>query len=363
MNDALPLRLYVNPAWHRGYIHSPLLNPWWGNPYVEATSFAKQMFDTYSFDTSLYTITDIITEADMVFPPYQYQWFLRHDMPLWRECVATAQQAGIPLLVDSAGDVEYSIDIPNTYVLSIGGYRFIPKRGHIVISPPVDDLLERCMNGELQIRKKREGKKPVVGFAGWTSLSPKQKLRTMIKELPIRLHSIFDRRYSTMTKGIFWRAKAIRILQASPKIEFNLKARASFSGSTRTAQGDLHTLRREFVDTILGSDYGLEVRGDPNTSNRLFEVCSLGRIPVVIDTERNFPWSDELNYRDFCLIVDYRDIKRLPDIIAEFHKNISPERFEQMQRNARDAYVRYFRIDALMRHIIRHIKAQPAKSA
>lgn len=357
------LTLYVNPAWRRGGIHISLLNPWWGNPYEEAFSFTKQMFDTYSFDTSLYTITDTIAEADMVLPPYKHQWFLRHDMPLWRECVDTAQRAGIPLLVDGAGDVEVPIGVPEAYVLRMGGYRFIPERGRIVIPPLVDDLLERCMHGELQIRKKGEGEKPVVGFAGWAALSPKQKLRTIIKELPIRLRGVLDRRYNTMTKGVFWRAKAIRILQASPKVEFNLKARTSFSGSTRTAQGDLHTLRREFVDTILASDYGLEVRGDPNTSARLFEICSLGRIPVVIDTERNYPWSDVLDYRDFCLMVDYRDIKRLPDIVAEFHKNISPERFEQMQRKARDAFVHYFRMDALMRHIIRQIETQRAQSA
>lgn len=357
MTPASRLTLYVNPAWRRAGIHTPLLIPWWGNPYEGAFSFTKEMFDAYSFDTSLYTITDTIAEADMVLPPYKHQWFLRYDMPLWRECVDAAQRAGIPLLVDAMTDVDYPIDASNAYVLRIGGYRFIPERGRIIVPPLVDDLLERCMNGELQIRKKQEEKKPIVGFAGWAALSAKQKLRAMIKELPMRLRGVFDRRYQTMTKGVFWRAKAIRILQASSEVTFNLKARASFSGSTKTAQGDLHTLRMEFVDNILASDYGLEVRGDPNTSARLFEVCSLGRIPVIIDTERNFPFSGKVDYSSFALIVDFRDINKLPERIAEFHKTISSERFEQMQRNARDAFVNYFRIDALMRHIIEELRA------
>jgi len=355
------LTLYVDPVWRRGGIHSPLLNSWWGNPYEEAVSLTKQMFDTYSFDRSLYSITDNIAEADMVLPPYKHQWLLRHDVPLWRECVDTAQQAGLPLLVDGTGDVEYPIDASNAYVLRIGGYRFIPERGRIVIPPLVDDLLERCMNGELQVREKRAEAKPIVGFVGWAALPLKQKLRTVAKELPIRLRGIFDQRYRTMTKGVFWRARAIHVLQASPKVELNLKARASFSGSTKTAMGDLHTLRKEFVDTLLASDYGLEVRGDPNTSARLFEICSLGRIPVVVDTERFFPFSDEIDYSSFALIVDFRDIERLPEKIAEFHEAISPERFKQMQRNARDAYIHYFRIDALMHHIIREIEAQKAE--
>jgi len=53
----------------------------------------------------------------------------------------------------------------------------------------------------------------------------------------------------------------------------------------------------------------------------------------------------------FALVVDFRDVRRLPERIAEFHKNISPKRFEEMQRNARDAFLSYFRNDAIMRHI------------
>ena len=120
----------------------------------------------------------------------------------------------------------------------------------------------------------------------------------------------------------------------------------------------MRKLQEEMVDTILQSDYALDVRGDANDSTRLFEILSLGRIPVIIDTERNFPFSDKVDYSSFALIVDFRDIHYLPERIAEFHKNISSERFEQMQRNARDAYINYFRIDALMRPISGELRAR-----
>lgn len=357
MKQISRLTLYVNPVWRRKGLHTPLLNPWWGN-LTDATSIlAKQMFASYSFDTDYYTITDELQAADMVLAPYRHNWLLQFDPGLLAECVHVARAANLPLLIDGSGDVEVPLAIENAYILRIGGYRFMSECGRIQVPPLADDLLERYRDGRLDLRKKGEGK-PVVGFAGWAKLSSVQFLRTVVKELPVRFHGIFDARYRAYTKGVLWRQKAIRILQNSSQILFNLRARNSFSASPKTAEGDMQTLREEMVDTILHSDYALDVRGDANNSTRLFEILSLGRIPVIVDTERNFPFSDKVDYSSFALIVDFRDIKKLPELIAEFHENISPEHFEQMQRNARNAYVNYFRIDVLMRMIIGELRTK-----
>jgi hypothetical protein len=357
MEPASRLTLYVNPAWRRTGLHTPLLNPWWGNLTDEASILAKQMFDTYAFDTGYYTITDDLQAADMVLAPYRHNWLLQFDKELLAECVRVARSSSLPLLIDGSGDLETPLAIENAYILRIGGYRFMSERESIQIPPLADDLLERYRDGQLDIRTKGEGK-PIVGFAGWTRISPKQYLRTVVKELPARVHGIFDVRYRACTKGVLWRQKAIRILRRSSQVVFNLRARDSFSASPKTAGGDMQTLREEMVDTILQSDYALDVRGDANNSTRLFEILSLGRIPVIVDTERIFPFSDKIDYSSFALIVDFRDINRLPERVAEFHKHISPERFERMQKNARDAYVNYFRIDALMRPIAEELRAK-----
>ena len=112
----------------------------------------------------------------------------------------------------------------------------------------------------------------------------------------------------------------------------------------------------EMVETILESDYALDVRGDANNSARLFEILSLGRIPVIIDTERNLSFSNKVDYASFALTIDFRDIGKLSQRIAEFHENISPFHFEEMQKNARQAFIHYFRIDAIMRHVVEEIR-------
>lgn len=351
------LRLYVNPAWRRKGIHSPLLNPWWGNPHTDASLFAKEMFDAHPFDVGCYEITDELGKAEMVFPPYRHQWLLRHDPGLLEECIREARASKLPILLDGMGDVEYPFNEPNAYILRIGGYRFIPEEGRILVPPPSDDLLERCRNGELLVRQKSEGA-PTVGFAGWASLTTAQHVRTTIKEIPWRLLGFFNDRYWAMSKGVLWRAKALRVLEASTRVRLNLRKRNSFSGSVKTAEKDMRALREELVETVLESDYALDVRGDANATTRLFEILSLGRIPVVLDTERNFPFNDAIDYRTFCVIVDFREIRRLPDIVAEFHSRVSPEEFVAMQQRAREAFVAYFRIDAQMKHIVRQLREE-----
>lgn len=357
MNSSRPLTLFVNPAWRRDWPHTALLSPWWGNPFGTSSFFTKQAFDTFALDTRQYSMTADIETADFVLAPYPYLWYARHDPDAFKKCHQVARKRGIPLLVDAASDIEEPITFDHVVKLRYGGYRFLPERGRIEIPLFTDDLLERCRGGKLSLRRKREGK-PVVGFAGWAALSPKQRLRAWMRELPTHLHAISDSRYRACTKGIFWREKAIHLLESSAQVTFNGYTRKSFSGTSKTAETDMQTLRQQMVDTILESDYALDVRGDANNSARLFEILSLGRIPVILDTERLFPFSDKIDYASFALIVDYQDIEQLPDIIAAFHKTVLPERFEEMQRSARRAYLEYFRIDAVMRPLVEELRAQ-----
>jgi len=357
MNTPRILHLYVDPAWRRAHtLHSPLLFPFWGNPTSEASLFAREMFDTYPMDTEWYTVTEHSNKADMVFPPYRHSWLLEHDEALLKECVRRARELDLPLLIDGAGDVEFPVGIENAYVLRIGGYRFLPEKNRIQVPAAADDLLERCAGGQLEIRAKREGERPVVCFAGWAELTITQTLRALAKELPTRLKAVVDSRYRTMRKGVFWRKQALNILARSDKVELRAIRRRTFSGSAKTASNDMRQLRQELVDLALQSDYGLDVRGDANESTRLYELLSLGRIPVILDTERNLPFREVVRYEDFSLVVDFRDIKHLPERIADFHRSLRPKKFEEMQRAARAAFVAHFRTDAHMRHIVHQLE-------
>lgn len=351
---SMPLTFFVDPAWRRPMQHIPLLYPFWGNVLESTTPFQRALFERYSFDTRYYALVDNPADAEVILLPYSHNNTLRNAPKLLAECAAVAEKYNKPLLIDGAGDIEHPVLLPNTLVLRYGGYRFIQRKNEIHIPLYADDLLEVYCKGTLQLRQKTDI--PSIGFSGWATLPLQSEIRTIAKELPVRLHALFDDRYQACKKGIFFRREAIQQLQHSKNVIPHIVSRASYSGHMHTASDAPDKLRREFVDNLLESDYCLDVRGDANASIRLFEILSLGRIPVIVDTERNFPFSDVLDYASFSYIVDFRDLARLPELLATFHAALSPEQFVLMQKNARAAYRDYFRVDALTQHLMQAIR-------
>ncbi|MFA6279104.1 MAG: exostosin family protein [Candidatus Paceibacterota bacterium] len=346
---------FVSTSWrNEKYKHIPLLYPFWGNCLdKERVPFQYAIFEQYGFDTEYYTITSNEREADIVLMPYTHNLVLRAMPQLFSECKEIALRIGKPLLIDGVGDIENPVPT-NVLVLRYGGYRFSRTQNEIIIPPYANDLLEVYCGGKVSLREWSET--PVVGFSGWASLTPMQEMRTIFKELPDRIRGIFMSRYRAKKKGVFFRRTALAILKRFSKVSLNVLARSSYSGHIDTASNKTETLRKEFVDNLLGSDYGLDIRGDANASTRLFEMLSLGRVPIIVDTERNLPLSHIVDYRSFSLIIDFRELPHLGEHIESFHCSLNPEEFKSMQLRAREAFRNYFRVDVFTRPLMEEIR-------
>lgn len=349
-----PLKLYANKKFtDTGLQHIPLLFPFWGEILKNKAPYDRKT-QQYGFDASCFKFVSSIKDAEYVLMPYDY-WHLRRKRPdLLDKIINEAQKYRKPLLIDASGDVFGKIDVPNSRILRINQYRFDLSQNEITVPVPCEDLLESFCDSKLVLRKKTDI--PRVGFVGWGKLSFRQRMRTLIKEFPQRFLSIFIRRYVVYRKGVFWREQAIKIFEKSKFVHSNFIIRSSYSGHTNTLAGDPEKNRREFVENILGSDYTLIVRGDANAATRFYETLALGRIPVVIDTECMFPLENKINYKEFCVFIDYTDIARAPEILAEFHKNISPEQFVAMQEKARYIFKNYLRYDAFSGHLVEMLR-------
>jgi hypothetical protein len=214
--------------------------------------------------------------------------------------------------------------------------------------------LETYFNGELQIREKKG--LPIIGFTGWADIPLKSRIKLFIKEIPVRALNLFNTKYGALKKGILFREEALKILKKSPAVQPNFIIRKFYSGHIKTIQGDFQTSRREFIDNIINSDYVLCVKGDGNFSTRFYEVLSMGRIPLFIDTETVLPLEDVINYKDFCVFVDFRNIDNIDKILADFHKNLTNEQFEEMQKKARSAFENYLRTDRFTKYLMEKLE-------
>lgn len=359
--EAERVLLYVPPHLLREkYLYSALLYPFWGIEKRTSMPFVETTFAQVGFDTRYYALTEDPARADYVLMPYSY-WFLKkHDPALIGAYVREARKHGKPILIDAVSDVMKKIDIEGSVILRYAYYRSRMRENDIVMPVYTADLLALYGEGRLSVRKKKE--RPRVGFAGWASLPFSRYPKTRLKDLPLFLLGLLTSKFDLYRKGVLLREKALKKLAASPAIDANFIFRSSFSANKKTAEKDPGALRKEFVENMLDSDYVLCVRGDANQSGRFFEALSLGRILVFVDTDMALPIPDIVRYEDFCVHVDYRDIDRIDEIVSDFHRNLSPERFEDMQRKARDAYERYLRLDSYTPFLMRTLKELAKKA-
>lgn len=346
-----PIKLYAPEKYRESKLdtHIGLLFPFWGVTTKESAPYVRAAFLQYQYSKNDFTLVQNIEDCDYVVVPYSYDRLKKTNPNKLAGIISEAQRAGKPLIIDGAGDIEHPIDVANSIILRVSQYRYSKKPNEITIPFPAEDLLETYASGELKLREKTE--RPVVGFTGWVSVSAKMRLKLWVKELPISLMELIDKKRGAEHKGILFRQKAIRALSRNPHVGTNFIRRASYSGNIKTIEGSVENNRREFVENLLNSDYALCVKGDANSSVRFYDALSLGRIPLFVDTACVLPLEDTINYRYFCIFVDWRDIDNIGDTLADFHKKVSDERFKDMQIKARNAYLNYFRLDSFSAHL------------
>jgi hypothetical protein len=208
-----------------------------------------------------------------------------------------------------------------------------------------EDFLEKYSNSELKIRTK--GSKPVIGFCGFASpLNVKmgrEKVVGMLK-LAANYMGVLQKFPDRISHS--YRARSIIGMRKSDKIipNFRLKSYFAFgpqglnTGETKESNDEF---RKKFVENIIESDYTLCIRGLGNNSIRFYETLCCGRIPIFVNTDSTLPFDTVIDWKKLCVWVEEKDIDRIADIVADFHRNISEEEFIDLQKKARKVWEDY----------------------
>ena len=315
--------------------HTEILFPNLGNGERE-NPFGEKIFA--SFTKPLVEIVEKPELADYLCIPHNYN-YIKNKSEYLASFEALAGSYSKKILIFFPGDSDAEVPLRNSIVFRNSQYKASQRPNEVVIPGYAAHLGEKY---GIHLRSKAE--KATTGFCGWATPS---SFRGWIAFILAHVKP------TPRTQGLYFRIKALNVLKKSRDIISHFIIRSSYSGSAKTLRVDPLEARKDYVENIQNSDFTLSPKGDGNFSIRFFETLSLGRIPLLIDTDCPLPLENEIAYDDFILRVSYKDIKNLPSIVANFYSSLSQEEFEGKQKKCLEAFEKYLKIDAFFAHVLR----------
>jgi len=302
----------------------PLLFPFWGKGERECIKpYDADRFDEWwKSGNQYFQLVNSIEACDMVVLPYEW----RQEYKAAIELAQTAGSFSKPFVLFFNSDSIEDIPIENAIIFRTSLYKSTQKENEYALPAWYGDLAKKFLRGGVETKNKSDV--PVIGYTGYIDYrNPWEYFKFITRYVR---HPGMDQ------SGPHIRGECVRNLSRSTLIKtcFHLRNGCQ-TGSSTLKQ------RQEFVQGILEADYSLVCRGGGNFSYRLYEVLSLGRIPLFIDTDCVLPYDHIIDWKKFCLWVDHKDVRKLDRIVANFHSSISNDEFKAMQNEARAVYEKW----------------------
>jgi hypothetical protein len=269
---------------------------------------------------------DQCDDADLVSYPHPY----RPKSAAANETAEIARRHGLPCVFFRNADRPRPTRLRYGIIFQESVFTSRRTSCEFVHPSVVDDLLH---GRQLQVRDKRA--KPTVGFRGFQGTG---RHREIIRWLIGGREAFY---------GSYLRKQALRHCVRSPLVDTRFELlRFGRIYENRDVLRDL------YIRNTLESDYVLAIRGAGNFSYRLYETLSLGRIPVVPDTDLTLPLDDIIDWPRHCVWIEPKDFRRIPERIREFHDSLSPDEFRQLQRDNRRLWETYLEPTAYWRRTL-----------
>lgn len=342
---------------------APILYPFWRDLYPAQLESWLNPYDRYmEIGDSLFEMA-CLEDADVAILPIDWR-SIRGDSwryPINKEAQSLAIQfaelvkrAKKPLIVffgSECSDEKLPIDALVTFRQSV--YHSIDQSDNRFVLPFFcEDFVEQVFDGQLPIRQKHE--KPVVGFCGFARpLSLKRKLQTPV------YHAVMLATQGRIGvypyKGEALRTSALNLLAQNSGLESNfiIRQNAIFFEASNPLQKK--AVRMEYVQNIATSDYIFCCRGSGNYSNRLYEVLSCGKIPIFLDTDCELPWDSLIDWKQYCVWIEEKDLPNIAEKVIEFHNRLSPQEFLDLQHSCRQLWQNWLSAEGFYRNVSHYL--------
>ena len=339
------------------------------NKNSEAHKNLWNMFQGIDGEASLdfLHITQDPRSADFYLVPHDYYLLKKtKNLTLLSPLIALAKSHNKKILIFAMADSDEYIDVPHSVIFRYSQYGYKKKKNEI-ITPPYTLLFKpqgleayrEKIWENLILREKKEI--PTVSFHGWADFPNWYRHLTYgarIGLANIKRYLLRDLHAGLHKPGIYFRRKAVQALSQSKHIQTDFLMRKSFfakSGFDGKISINPEVVEKTYIQSILNSDFVLAPKGSGNASLRFFETLSLGRFPVLIDTDYVLPLKDHIDYKKFLVTVDYTRIKDTERTILDFYNSVSSEEFKERQKMAREAF-KLLRPGVFLRIVLSELK-------
>lgn len=300
------------------------------------------VFDLYysksKFLTQLYSLTDDINNSDVIILPLEYTFMYKKHRNYVNQFLINAKKFEKPIWIYSGGDFGISLEDNQIYNFRLGGFKSKLNKRTIILPSFVTDPYIKNIKGKYEPLKKESV--PKLGFVGHAKGGYLKFIKEFVIYLNINLKRLFNIEfadYQSFYPSSIKRAKYLKYLQSSSVVLTNFIFRDKYRAGIREEQNKADTTK-EFFENIYENPYTFCMRGGGNFSVRFYEALAVGRIPVLLDTDCLLPLESDINWQKHCVIVNESKYRNLPNIISDFHNDLSDEKFLKLQKSNRELW-------------------------
>ncbi|WP_221258873.1 exostosin domain-containing protein [Flavobacterium okayamense] len=290
---------------------------------------------------NFYHVTDSVEDADFIALPLsvEYLWQTQQK-EYYQRFLDVAKKNHKKLLVFTSGDAGKTIHDESVITIRLGGFKNKLAKNTFIMSPFFEDPIEKYNLNFYTIDK---NEKPSIGFVGHSAAGFKKVVKEFLVFTKVNFRRLlgkdatdFQSFYPSSVKRFYFLKK----IESLTTIQANFIHRAKYRAGS-VSENDRFKTTIEFFNNIQENPFTFCMRGAGNFSVRFYETLALGRIPVIVDTNFDLPFSKSIKWDKHCIVVK-EDFSDFEDKINKFYKSIAEEDFIQLQLDNRKIWENYF---------------------
>ena len=294
--------------------------------------------------TKKFTIVDSLEQSDVAVLPLDIgHLYKKKQHTFVHNFISEAKKSNKIIWVYSGNDFGLTLDFNYDlmYVFRLGGKNSKMNENNLILASFISDpYSSRFQDGFKPLPKTV---KPTIGFVGHATKAMESLLLDYYVYAKHNSKRVFRLVYSDYFALYFAGMKRyylLKKLSASDKLATHFIFRKKYRAGAKN-ELDRKKTTDEFFQNIYDNAYVFCFRGGGNFSVRFYETLAMGRIPILINTDCRLPLSNLIHWENHCLIIDFDKKSEMVETIVNFHKNISEDKFVEMQKSNRLLWLDY----------------------